>query len=187
VLIAVAAIIIGVVVPVTGGRLSNFGRLRVRGVWLVVAALAGQLLIINVIDVSENASKALHLATYAILLLFMAVNRKIPWMWLIGVGTFLNVVVIAANGGVMPLSRHAYEIAGLETSDGFNNSAILAHPRLSFLGDVFPTPKALPLSNVFSIGDFVLLAGLVLLVTTVSRVAPGTLTRYLRPADEPSS
>ena len=42
----------------------------------------------------------------------------------------------------------------------FNNSGILAHPQLAWLGDVLAVPAGVPLANVFSIGDVLILVGL---------------------------
>ena len=50
--------------------------------------------------------------------------------------------------------------AGLRLSgDHFDNSALVAHPRLGYLGDVFAVPRWLPTHNVFSVGDVLILVG----------------------------
>ena len=41
----------------------------------------------------------------------------------------------------------------------FENSAALSDPRLGFLGDIFAVPASWPLSNVFSIGDILIVVG----------------------------
>ena len=63
----------------------------------------------------------------------------------------------------------------------FANSAVVADARLQFLGDVFATPTWLPLHNVFSIGDMILIVGVAVLVHVAcgSRLVP---RRFLRPA-----
>ena len=63
----------------------------------------------------------------------------------------------------------------VQTGDGeFANSAVLPDAKLQFLGDVFATPASLPLHNVFSIGDAILLIGVFVLVHSAcgSRVIP---------------
>ena len=75
-----------------------------------------------------------------------------------------NFVVIVANGGVMPASRAAQVAAGLVGRQGFENSVAVAHPNLAFLGDVFAVPAGVPLANVFSIGDALLVLGIFLIV-----------------------
>ena len=51
---------------------------------------------------------------------------------------------------------------------------MLENPKLLFLGDVFATPASLPLHNVFSIGDGILLLGVAVLVHVAcgSRLVP---------------
>jgi hypothetical protein len=183
-LIVVAAVLVALMVPLAGGHFANLTRVTLRGAWLVAAALVVQIVIISIIDTAPDwLSRTIHLSTYLALGVFIVLNRHIPWMWLIGLGTLANVVVITANGGVMPASRRALAASGRELKEGFNNSTIVANPRLSFLGDVMNTPKWLPLANVFSIGDVLLIAGLVLVVFTVSRTDPASDVPYLRPLE----
>jgi hypothetical protein len=183
-LIVVAAALVAVVVPLAGGHFGNLGRVRLRGAWLVAAALAVQILIISVVDHAPDwLSRTFHLSTYVALGVFILANRHIPWMWLIGVGALANFVVISANGGVMPASRRALAAAGRQLKEGFNNSTVVAHPRLSFLGDVLNTPKRMPFANVYSIGDIILMVGLVCVVFTVTRADPAAEVAYLRPLE----
>ncbi len=51
---------------------------------------------------------------------------------------------------------------------------MLDDAKLQFLGDVFATPASLPLHNVFSIGDVILLVGVFVLVHVAcgSRLVP---------------
>ena len=114
------------------------------------------------------------LASYALGIGFLVANRRIPWLWLVGGGGLANLVAIGANDGVMPASPVALRAAGRALPAGrFLNSAPLAHPRLSFLGDIFSTPRTWPLANVFSAGDVLLVVGAFLLLHTVcgSRLA----------------
>jgi hypothetical protein len=55
----------------------------------------------------------------------------------------------------------AWRKAGLHTipPEVFENSRALSSPRLAFLGDVFYVPASWPLSNVFSIGDVLIVVG----------------------------
>jgi hypothetical protein len=82
----------------------------------------------------------------------------------LGVG--LNLLVIGANGGYMPRSTEASATVGrpVDTiADGqrLANVGILSDStRLPWLGDVLPEPQWLPLSNVLSVGDVLLMVGL---------------------------
>ena len=73
--------------------------------------------------------------------------------------------------GEMPASTSAADSLGRTTSDTFANSVPSSHARLAFLGDILPTPRRLPMANILSIGDVLLLAGLVLVVFSASRAS----------------
>jgi hypothetical protein len=170
-LIVVVALAIVVVVPLFGGRHAALTHLRLRGTWLVAGALVIQIAIISVFDFDAVAvSRSLHVATYLMIGVCLALNRTVRGMWLVTVGWLCNFIAIAANGGVMPASTSAAATLGRTSSDTFANSAPSAHARLAFLGDVLPTPHGLPMANIVSIGDIILLAGLALVVFAASRV-----------------
>ena len=183
-LIAVVALAIAVLVPAARGKLSNLGRLRLRGVWIVCAALGVQTIALVVAKVPQGAARAVHIATYVAILAFIVANRRIPWIWVLAIGTALNFVVISANGGVMPASHHELQVAGLSNEAGFHNSSFNAHPHLGVLGDIFATPPSLPLANVFSVGDVILLVGLAMVIVAISRTPPATESTYMRPRHE---
>jgi hypothetical protein len=157
-----------------GGRLRNLEHLQLRLTWLVVAALAVQLVIFSPLGdwVPEDASVAVHMASYALLLVFAVLNRGNVGVLLAGGGTLLNAVVITANGGYMPASRRALDLAGLVTTSAtHNNSAVAEHgDHLLVLGDVMAVPGGIPFfSNVFSVGDVLIAVGVALLLATAMR------------------
>jgi hypothetical protein len=101
-----------------------------------------------------------HIATYAIAAWFIAVNRRIPGLPVIGTGAVLNGLAITLNGGTLPARLGALQAAGMHPAAGeFVNSGVLPHPRLAFLGDVFAVPAGFPLANVFSMGDVLIVLG----------------------------
>ncbi|MGH2915341.1 MAG: DUF5317 domain-containing protein [Solirubrobacteraceae bacterium] len=177
-------------VPLTGGHLSRLASARVRGTWIPVLALALQVVIITIVPGgSPSAHRALHIATYAMIGLFLVANRHLPGIRLIGAGVFANALAIIANDGVMPASATADRLAGLHLGAGFHNSAPVAHPVLLWLGDVIPWPG--PLHNVLSVGDVLIYAGTLVLVHRVCRrsPAPGAETMPTSgpaPASEPA-
>jgi hypothetical protein len=148
-------------VPLAGGRLSALAQLRLRHAWTIPTALAVQVLITTVAPGGNRpAHVAAHLGSYLLAGVFLAANRHLPFLWLVALGGVLNLLVITVNGGVMPASADALHRAGWPAvSDQFENSTALAHPKLLFLGDVFAVPKRLPLANVFSVGDVLLVLG----------------------------
>ena len=155
-------------VPLTGGRLGRLASIRLRGTWVPVVALAIQVLITTVIpDGHEGLHKAVHIATYVLIGVFLWSNRRLPGVKVIGLGAFLNALVITVNGGQMAASRTAERLAGLHLGGGFENSAPLTHPHLLWLGDIIPWPGPLP--NVLSIGDCLIYAGTLILLHRVCR------------------
>jgi hypothetical protein len=169
-------------VPLARGRLTAFADLDIRRAWLAPAGIGVQILILKVVPHGSAAfHEAVHMFSYALLGAFAWSNRRIPGVPVIMVGGALNFIAIAANGGVMPadpeIARH---VAGAE---GFVNSGAMAHPHLLFLGDVFATPQSWPMYNVFSIGDLVILLGVVMVLhgVTGSRLAPRWLRRSPAP------
>ena len=111
----------------------------------------------------------MHLLSYGLVAAFVARNLWIPGVPLVALGGGLNLAAITANGGVMPADPDAVRRAGLplEHAD-YINSAIVAHPRLAPLGDVFAVPAAFPLHNVFSIGDVLIAVGALVFVHRLS-------------------
>ncbi len=176
-MLLVLVVVLGVAtVPLARGRFLALAQLRFRRSWLLLIALLLQLAITLVFEGSRTgAHYVAHVASYGLIVAFIVVNRRIPGMWLVGVGTMMNVVVIAANGGVMPTSPDALAAAGLPTSPGtFENSTVVAAPTLSFLGDIFAVPESWPLSNVFSPGDVCIAIGVIVVIhrVTGSRLVP---------------
>jgi Family of unknown function (DUF5317) len=171
-------------VPLTGGNLGRLASIRVRGTWVPVVALAIQVLITTVIrDGHEELHKAVHTATYVFIGVFLWSNRRLPGVKVIGLGAFLNALVITVNDGQMAASRTAERLAGLHLGAGFENSAPLTHPHLLWLGDVIPWPGPLP--NVLSIGDCLIYIGTLILLHRVCR-RPADPAVVLAPATEPS-
>ena len=149
------------IVVLCRGQLRRLARVRIRHVWLVWAALADQVLVISVIPNSRPALlAAAHLVSYLAAAGCIVANRRLPGVWLIAAGGASNGIVIALNGGILPASARALRASGWHPSTGhFNNSAVLPHPRLPLLGDIFATPPWLPGHDVFSLGDIAICLG----------------------------
>jgi hypothetical protein len=170
-LFGLAILLCLVTVPLAGGHLARLGEVRFRAGWLALLAIAAQILIVSVAPGGSEAwHNGAHLASYALLAAFATVNLGFPYLWLMALGGLLNLLAITANGGVMPADPDALAAAGLDPDSGdFANSAAVDDPRLPFLGDIFAVPDAWPASNVFSIGDVLLVVGAFLALHTVCR------------------
>jgi hypothetical protein len=162
VLIVVLGLLIVLSVALFGGRLQALAGVRPRNPWVLLVALALQVVAISVVPTwPRPILVSAHLASYLLAGWFVYQNRRISGLPLIALGGALNGVTIALNGGTLPASRAALARAGIDPVAGdFNNSAVIAHPHLAWLGDVFAVPAGWPLANVFSIGDVLILVGL---------------------------
>jgi len=181
----VAFALAAVSVPLAGGRLSALSRLPLRSTWLVLVALLVQVVVISVIaDVVEAGLLAVvHVASYLLAVAFLVVNRRMPGLLLTGCGGLLNLAAIMANGGVMPASPSALALAGRADAQHFVNSGAVPDARLAWLGDVFAIPSFMPLANVFSVGDVLLIVG----ATVMLHRACGSRLAARRPADPDGS
>jgi hypothetical protein len=174
-LLVIVAIVCVSTVPLFGGRLSRLAELNIRAVWAALAAAGLQVWITQEPSGSHALHVAMHLASYALVGYFLLANRTLPGMPVLALGAGLNVLAIASNGGVMPASASALRIAGIEVTDGFANSAAVAHPHLRWLGDVIPVPGPWPIGNVLSVGDLLIFVGALYLLHRVcgSRLSLG--------------
>jgi predicted MFS family arabinose efflux permease len=148
-------------VPLAGGSLGELAHLRLRMLWPLALAAALQIALSAFFAQGPSWVHAtMHVGSYLLAGVFVLANRRVPGILLVGLGGALNLVAIAANGGVMPVLPSAFSAAGLVSATGaFHNSAVVAAPRLAFLGDIFAVPSPLPFHNVFSAGDICIAIG----------------------------
>lgn len=181
---AVSFLMIVASVPLLGGSLTKLGEVKLRQWWTIVASLVLQVWVISILagSIPASLSAALHLASYGLAILFVWHNRHVAGMGVIVLGGMLNLLVIAANGGVMPAELDALETAGIiSDSPTFENSAPVENARLAFLGDVFAIPEGIPFANVFSVGDILLVVGGGITVHTICDSRLGRLRRRTNP------
>jgi hypothetical protein len=179
--ILLVGVVVGVLtVVVARGDLRRLADVPLHRTPLLLGAIVLQALVISVLpDLATPVAVTLHLASYALAVGFVLSNRALPGLRIVLLGGLLNLVTIVANGGVMPASTWAVEVAGLEATEGFSNSGVVDDPVLLPLGDVFAIPEQVPFANVFSIGDVVLVVGV---TVTLHEVCGSRWTRAGRRA-----
>jgi hypothetical protein len=118
--------------------------------------------------VSQRWAALILPLSLGILVVFVWYNRRLAGFWLLGMGLLLNLAVIAANGGLMPISPetltlvHGSQAAALVDSRALGSKSIVLpaeETRLEWLADRFTVPDRLPIQFAFSLGDVLLTAG----------------------------
>ncbi len=181
-MLLIAASFLALLSPLVVGRWPAGVLLhRWRWAWLVWVALALQVVVVQV-ELPESLAPVLHVATYGAALVFLIANRRLRGVLLVAVGAALNGVTIALNGGTLPASADAVAATGVDRDAAFANSAVVHDPVLPWLGDVFAWPAPLPLANTFSVGDIVIVLGVVVVAWSGTR----RIGRALRTQDAPA-
>lgn len=161
------AFVVGVIIAwALGAPLVALADVRVRATGLVFVSLAVQLVIFTPLagEIPSSATVPLHLVSYTLLLLFVLINVRTSALWLVATGLLLNLTVIAANGGRMPITMRTWTAAGGDpaalTGGVSDNNVLVGHgTRLRWLGDVFPLPHQLPFAAAISVGDILVILG----------------------------
>jgi hypothetical protein len=177
-----------VVAVVIGGDVRRLSQLRIRHIEVLLAAFAVKvavaLLGIAHSQIVVTVARPLNVVGAVLLLAVVWFNRRIPGAVLFGAGLTLNLIVIVAFGGRMPV---------LLPRDADPNSPILAllrggldplhvaleHPQgLWFIGDIFTIPSIGGHSSLVSIGDLLMAAGIAWLIIRCSQRSPGVQPAY---------
>lgn len=187
-LIVLGSIAVGLLV---GGRLTALEHVHLRWWALAPIGLAMQLSPLPRAETStaRTISTIVLLASFPILLAFVARNFHIAAFLLLFIGLSLNFAVIAVNGG-MPVSADAIRAAG--GTSGFSNLTVEGDAKhhamtnedvLTPLADVIAIGD--PLREVLSIGDVLVYAGLAWFVIAAMRAPIPATASAVRPKARP--
>ena len=171
-----------------GGDVRRLSQLRLRHLELLLAAFAAKISVALLgtthAAAAVTAARPLNVIGAGLLLAVVWFNRRIPGAILFGAGLTLNLIVILAFGGRMPV---------LLPRDIDPNSAVLAvlkggldplhvalpHPQgLWFLGDIFAIPGIGGHASLVSIGDLLMAAGVAWLIIRCSQREPSLQAAY---------
>ncbi|MEX2011687.1 MAG: DUF5317 domain-containing protein [Chloroflexota bacterium] len=170
------AIPLGIVLGlIRGGRLGNLAELRFEWGWLALAGVAAQVVLFSepVGAVVGEAGPILYVASTLLVLAVVLRNRRLPGLKLVAAGAICNLVAIVANGGYMPADPGALALAGMDPAAGYSNSIVTNRPVFAPLTDIFALPDWMPFANVFSIGDVLIGAGIVVAITAGTGMPKG--------------
>ena len=179
VLVMVALILALLIAWLLGGNLRLLADLRVRGGSLLVGAILLRLLAISPLPALESflnlqlgplpAGSVIYLSSLLLTLFVIVLNFRLPGLWLVGLGWGMNTLAIGANGGSMPVQEGALRSSGLLPAiagTGGYSMFMIATPAtpLWFLGDLLVIPLVFTEPVIISLGDLLLVAGIILLV-----------------------
>ena len=157
---AVLGILVGLI---GGGSLRGLGRYALRGALLPVAAYllkAGSAALFS----PQTGALAVCLLQYSLVFLFLLLNHRRPvWPLFAFAGTLMNFLVIALNGGCMPVAASLLSQGErlAQLADGRVYAYCLADgsTHLPLLGDMIRLGSAQAPLGFASIGDLVLCVG----------------------------
>jgi len=154
-----------------GGRVAAVGEIRFRWGPLMLIGFVAQVALFSdaVAERVGDLGPVLYVGSTLLVVAAVVRNVSIPGMALVALGAASNLAAIAANGGFMPASPDAMAALGKSAPTIYSNSAVLYHPALAPLTDVFALPTWLPFHNIFSVGDVILGAGVVLVIAIAMR------------------
>jgi hypothetical protein len=132
---------------------------------------------------SDEAIRVAYFVSMLLVAVVLWLNRTLPGMVWIVVGFLLNLTVIGLNGGFMPISNAALQVAGYAPRFArFTNSIPMTSSTiLPWLGDVVPIPGLLPINGVFSLGDGLITIGCV--IFTQRALKPSSEEQLIRKVD----
>jgi hypothetical protein len=166
------ALLLGLVA--VGGRVSNLATVEVKWGWLApLAFLMQAYLIFFPADRTGGllSARSLLLIVSLILLLAMILqNRHFGGVKLIGLGLLLNFMVMALNGGFMPITPEAltqigYDGNASQLDTGYivgRTKNVVVEPGegyVWFLSDIMVVPRPFPIPTALSLGDVLIVAG----------------------------
>jgi hypothetical protein len=182
-MLLLGGLVIGLVIGVaTGGKLGHLSTLRFRWPYFVLGVLLVKEVVLLTPLNRVDGMQFVYAASLAGLVGWTIWNVDLlPGVWLVGTGAALNLVVVLANGGRMPV---AHDLAArgshlLIDRGSIGQYALMGpHTNLSWLGDWLALPG--PLAAVpewYSPGDLVVALGIavVAFLATRRRVEPNSV------------
>jgi len=172
------------VLGIAAGWLGGLVRSRITGqpyrvpelkkIWLVLAAVLPQLLIFQIPFTakwfSSSWAAGVLVASQLVLLVFTWFNRDRVGIIILGLGLALNLLVIAFNGGLMPIAPEtvlalypeiplsAWQI-GFRPGRSKNILLPVEDTRLAWLSDSILLPEWFPWTRALSPGDLLIVLG----------------------------
>ncbi len=166
------AIVAGLLLGIAGGGiLSNLARLKFRWPWVLLAAvLVREVVVFSPLSRIDGAQYVYVVSLGVIVLWTVWHLKSLPGVWLVTAGGLLNLIVVVANAGRMPVAPDLArtELGGALIQRGHIGQYTLMGPdtHLNVLGDWISLH---PLPTAFSPGDLLIAAGIALVILLATR------------------
>ncbi|PKM57022.1 MAG: hypothetical protein CVU98_08230 [Firmicutes bacterium HGW-Firmicutes-3] len=150
------------------GKLRHLGTIEIKGIYLFFIGGLFQILLFAIANQQGSGIErllyeqfyVLHLLTYVIIMIPILLNLNWRGLNLMGLGSLLNFIPIAANQGKMPVALPA------PYAPNFDLGHVLLEPgtRFKILSDVIFIGHPYPMPKIMSIGDLLIMAGVFWLI-----------------------
>jgi hypothetical protein len=147
--------------PITIVQNSDFNK-----PFLMIGALLLQIFIAVLANIGIKTSPYFLDATFLLFIVGLYYNRKLAGIPLIAIGATINLIALLSNGGLMPVSPAAMEMAGVDRLALVGEDSrhqIVEDPNLWWIGDIIPFFK-----HVISPGDVFVGIGIILYMVKTS-------------------
>lgn len=182
-IVSIAAAAFGIAAGKIKKKYSDMPVIRFEKTWVAIIALCLQIFArimgANGIVLKDVYSIVIHGLSFGLLLLCFWFNRKYLGLWFIAMGALMNALVMAVNGGKMPVALNNAQKAGRVdiigvVTEGFDNRHIILNEssRLWFLSDIISLPGILGYGmGRVSIGDLIVAVGLFIFITALCKTS----------------
>jgi hypothetical protein len=164
--------------------------------WVGVLALTAQVLLVEIVGRAAPSFPALPgllFASHLLLIPFLLRNMRYLGVRLMLLGLALNLIVMAANGGMMPVTANGVDAVGRQQASDLTAGAPIEgtknvyseNPRFSELSDAIVLPIPGALTRVVSVGDVLIAFGTIGALASVSMraIRPAGATKVLSPVE----
>lgn len=178
-MLLLAALFIGLALGMaTGGRIGNLAHLRFRWPFFVLAVLLiKEVGVITPLSRVDGAQIVYAVSLAALIAWTIWHVDLLPGVWLVSIGAALNLVVVAANGGRMPVAPElAARGSHILVDQGIVGQYVLMGPdtHLNWLADwlALPGPLGTWLPEAYSPGDLVVALGIAVVAFLATKRRP---------------
>ena len=162
-----------IIAKIRGGIFRNIENFKLRGIYLLFLSAAIQFFLSFAKARELSFSKLiledlfiyLIFLSYLLIIIAILLNLNKAYMKVFLIGVVLNMAVILANGGKMPVSLNG--ISGInqemELPDrqfDIKHTPVTEDTRLVYLSDILLIPKPYPLPKILSVGDLFIMTGI---------------------------